>query len=57
MFKMPKFGKFQFLGLKIDQKLVQEASFGSKISSASSIVVKKSVQQAPNLALIHSTGS
>ena len=39
---------FQFLRIKkLAKNLVQEASFGPKISSASSILVKKSVQQAP----------
>ena len=45
---MLKFGKFSVSKPKTWPKdLVQEASFGSKISPASSIVVKKSVQQAP----------
>ena len=38
---------FQFLSLKVGQNPVQEASFGPKISSESSIFVKKTVQQAP----------
>ena len=45
---MPKFSKFSVSKPKIWPKtLVQEASFEIKISSASSIVVKKSVQQVP----------
>ena len=48
---MDKFGKFLVSNpLNWPKILVQEASFGPKISSESSIVVKKSVQPAPNLA-------
>ena len=44
---MPKFSKFSNSNPKNWPKnLLQEASFGPKISSASSIVVKKSIQQA-----------
>ena len=52
---MLKFGKFQFLSLKISQNPVQDASFGPEISSESSIFVGKkkksggkSLQQALN---------
>ena len=52
---MPKFGKFSVSKSKYWPNPVQEASFGPKISSASSIVVNKSVQQPTNLAPICST--
>ena len=45
---MHKFGKFSVFSLKLaKKKKVQEASFGPNISSASSIVIKKSVKQVP----------
>ena len=46
---MPKFGKFSVYKPKnLPKNLVaQEASLGQKNNSASSIVVKKSAQQAP----------
>ena len=58
LFKMLKFGKFQFLTLKISQNPLQEVSLGPNISSERSIfVLKNQFSKLPILALIHSVST